>query len=64
MSAPNTRPDHEVITLTPTGVANREALRQQCYDVRVTVFVHEQGFPLDVEIDELVRPPCHVRIRS
>ena len=32
-------PDHEIITVTPDMVE----LRQQCYDIRVAVFVDEQG---------------------
>lgn len=32
-------PDHEIITVTP----DMTDLRQQCYDVRVAVFVEEQG---------------------
>lgn len=27
---------------------------QQCYDVRIKVFVHEQNIPLELEIDECV----------
>jgi len=34
------------------GQSGREQLLQQCYGVRIDVFVHEQGFPLDGEIDE------------
>ena len=41
---------HEIVTV-PFG---DKALRHECYDVRIQVFVHEQGFPLDVEIDESV----------
>ena len=32
-------PDHEIITVTP----DMTDLRQQCYDIRVTVFIKEQG---------------------
>jgi len=32
-------PDHEIIVVTP----DMAELRQQCYDVRVAVFVGEQG---------------------
>jgi predicted GNAT family N-acyltransferase len=27
---------------------------QECYNVRIKVFVHEQNIPLDLEIDEYV----------
>jgi predicted GNAT family N-acyltransferase len=39
-------PDYEVI------VAKTKAEIQECFDVRIAVFVHEQRFPLEVEIDE------------
>jgi hypothetical protein len=42
-------PSHEIV-LVPFG---REELRQECYNVRINVFHHEQGFPLEAEIDEL-----------
>ena len=32
-------PDHEIIAVTP----EMTELRQQCYDIRVAVFVDEQG---------------------
>ena len=32
-------PDHEIITVTP----DMTDLHQQCYDIRVAVFVEEQG---------------------
>ena len=32
-------PDHEIIAVTPDMVK----FRQQCYDIRVAVFVNEQG---------------------
>lgn len=40
------QPPHEII------VASEEAEIQQCYQLRIDVFVHEQGFPLDVEFDQ------------
>ncbi|KAF9448239.1 acyl-CoA N-acyltransferase, partial [Macrolepiota fuliginosa MF-IS2] len=40
-------PSHDIIV-----VSSRDEL-QQCFDVRVEVFHHEQGFPLDLELDEL-----------
>ena len=53
--APRIPPAHEILVASYIG--NPEdiaALRTQCYDVRIAVFVHEQGFPLDLEIDECV----------
>lgn len=51
----STIPAHEVIVIDPSsGQAGWQGLRQQCYDVRIDVFHHEQGFPLDTEIDEYV----------
>jgi predicted GNAT family N-acyltransferase len=46
-------PDHEIILVPAVGQSGREQLRQECYDVRINVFHHEQGFSLDAEIDEL-----------
>ena len=46
-------PPYEIYKIPDPGEEEREVLIQQCYDVRIEVFVHEQGFPLDVEIDEL-----------
>jgi GNAT superfamily N-acetyltransferase len=43
-------PTHEIV-IVPDG---EKELREQCYDVRIQVFHHEQGFPLDTEIDEQV----------
>jgi len=37
--ASTSAPDHEIIAVTP----DMAELRQQCYDVRVAVFVNEQG---------------------
>ena len=47
-------PPHEIVIVPAVGQPGREALRQQCYDVRIDVFHHEQKFPLDTEIDEYV----------
>jgi predicted GNAT family N-acyltransferase len=49
-----TAPAHEVVIVPSPGELDREKLRKQCYDVRIAVFVDEQQFPLDVEIDEFV----------
>ena len=53
-------PAHEIVVVPAPGAPGRDALRQQCYDVRIDVFHREQGFPLDTEIDECVppRPPA------
>jgi len=48
-------PLHEVIRIPAYGEAGRDELKQRCFDLRIAVFVHEQGFPLDVEIDQLRR---------
>ena len=45
-------PAHEVIIVPDYGTPGREVLKQQCIDVRIRVFAHEQGFPLETEIDE------------
>lgn len=46
-------PDHEIVRV-PSRAGGREELhRQGCYNVRINVFHHEQGFPLEAEIDEL-----------
>ena len=49
----STAPDHETILVPSVGESGREQLRQECYNVRINVFHHEQGFSLDAEIDEL-----------
>jgi hypothetical protein len=46
-------PEHEIILVPGVGQSGREQVRQECYDVRINVFHHEQGFALDAEIDEL-----------
>ncbi len=40
--------DHEII------IATTKEHIQQCLDVRIQVFHHEQKFPLETEIDELL----------
>lgn len=47
-------PAHKLFVIPAFGENGRDALKQQCYDVRIDVFHHEQGFPLDTEIDEYV----------
>ncbi|TFK99194.1 acyl-CoA N-acyltransferase [Pterulicium gracile] len=36
---------------------------EECYHVRINVFHHEQGFPLDTEIDELESSSYHILLR-
>lgn len=45
-------PAHEIIKIPDFGAPGRDALKQQCFDVRIAVFTHEQGFPLETEVDE------------
>ncbi|KIM91206.1 hypothetical protein PILCRDRAFT_168664 [Piloderma croceum F 1598] len=52
-------PAHEIVVVPPKD----ETRRQECYNVRIQVFVHEQGFPLDVEIDEFDGTSTHFLLR-
>ena len=45
--------DHEIILVPPLGQSGREQLLQECYDIRINVFHHEQGYSLNVVFDEL-----------
>ncbi|KAG2156307.1 acyl-CoA N-acyltransferase [Suillus clintonianus] len=45
-------PTHEIIIVPPPEHHGRHALLQQCIQVRIDVFVTEQRFPLEVEVDE------------
>ncbi|THH16417.1 hypothetical protein EW146_g4231 [Bondarzewia mesenterica] len=67
-------PAHELVVLSPThpedvdddGDPEARAslkLRLQCYAVRISVFVHEQRFPLDVEIDAIDATATHFLLR-
>lgn len=40
------RPAHEIL------IVSNEAEVQQCYQIRIDVFAHEQGFPIETEIDQ------------
>ncbi|KAG1752535.1 acyl-CoA N-acyltransferase [Suillus paluster] len=51
-AAPRVPPTHEIIIVPPAGHEGRHDLLQQCIQVRIAVFVTEQGFPLEVEVDE------------
>jgi len=45
------------------GQPGRDELRAQCYAVRIAVFVDEQKFPLNVEIDDLDEHATHFLLR-
>ena len=51
MSSSTTRPNHEIVSVRYGREGEED--RQDCYNVRINVFHHEQGFPLEAEIDEL-----------
>ena len=53
---PKTTPDHAIILVPPVGQFGREQLLQECYDIRINVFHHEQGYSPDVVIDKLRLP--------
>ena len=44
-------PNHEIVRVRFGREGDED--RQDCYNVRINVFHHEQGFPLDAVIDEL-----------
>ncbi|KAF8622149.1 hypothetical protein AX15_007267 [Amanita polypyramis BW_CC] len=50
-------PDHEII------IAHSPDERQQCYNVRINVFVHEQQFPLETELDDYEESAIHFLLR-
>ncbi|KIJ20385.1 hypothetical protein PAXINDRAFT_160959 [Paxillus involutus ATCC 200175] len=56
-------PSHEIIVIPPAGHDGRQALLDQSINVRIDVFVHEQGFPLDVEVDEQDPTATHFLLR-
>ncbi|KAI9574787.1 acyl-CoA N-acyltransferase [Boletus coccyginus] len=67
MSGPDTSsatlPPHEIIVIPPPGQEGRQPLLDQCINVRIDVFVHEQQFPLDTEIDEQDPTATHFLLR-
>ncbi|KAI0082371.1 acyl-CoA N-acyltransferase [Panus rudis PR-1116 ss-1] len=65
MSSVNTAPPYEIIPIDPVvGLpAAWEELRQQCYGLRVDVFHHEQGFPIDTEFDDQEDVSVHFLLR-
>jgi len=56
-------PLHEVISIPACGEEGRDELKRQCFDLRIAVFVHEQGFPLEVEIDHEDDRATHFLVR-
>ena len=55
-------PAHELVVAPAPGAPAHDALRAQCYAVRIAVFVDEQKFALADEIDQCVaRPPLPPR---
>ncbi|KAG2064280.1 acyl-CoA N-acyltransferase [Suillus decipiens] len=56
-------PAHEIIIVPPPGHEERHALLEQCIQVRIAVFVTEQGFPLEVEVDEHDPTATHLLLR-
>ncbi|KAH7916262.1 acyl-CoA N-acyltransferase [Hygrophoropsis aurantiaca] len=56
-------PAHEVLIVPATDSEGRAKLLQDCVDVRIAVFVDEQKFPLDVEIDGHDPTATHILLR-
>ncbi|THV08276.1 hypothetical protein K435DRAFT_5811 [Dendrothele bispora CBS 962.96] len=44
-------------------IAKNQGEIEECYKVRIDVFHHEQGFPLDTEIDDLDPTATHFLLR-
>ncbi|KAF8663411.1 hypothetical protein AX16_000983 [Volvariella volvacea WC 439] len=57
MSQPQVQPAHEII------IAQTEHEIQQCFDVRIQVFHHEQKFPLETELDSMEPAATHFLLR-
>lgn len=48
-----TAPEYEIVVIVPgEGTEGWEQLRQQCWDLRVEVYVQEQGYSLEDELDK------------
>ncbi|KAF9226701.1 acyl-CoA N-acyltransferase [Gyrodon lividus] len=62
-TSPRAPPSHEIIVIPPADQYGSRVLLDQCIDVRIDVFVHEQGFPLDVEVDEQDPTATHFLLR-
>jgi len=58
-----TLPPHQIIVIPPPGHEDRLLLLDQCINVRIDVFVHEQQFPLDAEVDERDPTATHFLLR-
>jgi len=56
-------PQHEIIYVSTGSRPDWELIRQQCFDVRIDVFHHEQKFPLETEIDEHEDTATHFLLR-
>ncbi|OCB89564.1 acyl-CoA N-acyltransferase [Sanghuangporus baumii] len=56
-------PRHKIIKIPDVGESGRDELKQQCFDVRIAVFTQEQGFPLEIEIDEADESATHFLLR-
>ncbi|KII95005.1 hypothetical protein PLICRDRAFT_199139 [Plicaturopsis crispa FD-325 SS-3] len=56
-------PPHEIVVVPAFGQEGRDALKEQCFEVRIEVFHREQGFPLDTEIDDLDETATHFLLR-
>ncbi|CAL1701286.1 unnamed protein product [Somion occarium] len=58
-------PPHEIVVIKPyiRSPDNWKELREQCYSVRIDVFHHEQGFPIEDEIDNLEDVATHFLLR-
>ncbi|KAL4249669.1 hypothetical protein ABKN59_007064 [Abortiporus biennis] len=57
------KPDYEIIRIHKDVTKQWEELRQQCFDLRIEVFHHEQGFPLETEVDGLEDIATHFLLR-
>ncbi|KAL5487615.1 hypothetical protein ACEPAI_5723 [Sanghuangporus weigelae] len=63
-SGPTQAPlQHEVIKIPDVGESDRDEPKLQCFDVRRAVFTYEQGFPLEIEIDEADESATHFLLR-
>ncbi|KIK67765.1 hypothetical protein GYMLUDRAFT_68791 [Collybiopsis luxurians FD-317 M1] len=51
------KPAHEII------ITSNEEQVQQCYQIRIDVFSHEQGFPIETEFDDLDPVSTHFLLR-
>ncbi|KAG8218534.1 acyl-CoA N-acyltransferase [Butyriboletus roseoflavus] len=63
MSDPDTSPPREIVVVPLPGHECRQLLLDQCINVRIDVFVHEQQFSLDVEVDDQDPTATHFLLR-